>query len=429
MNILQVHNYHAGRGGMEVIFDYTSRVLRDHDHTVIELTRDSSALTSPRVMLGAFARSVYSVATYRETRRLIDAHRLQLAFIHNLYPMLSTSVLDACRDAEIPVVMNIQDYKLTCPMGRHLRGGKNCTKCMDGSVAWSAIHACKGGRVASAAYAVSHGITRARRAYQRGVALFVTPTQFSADYLVRAGFDRDTIAIVPSMCDLPVASPADGKGAYAAFVGRISPEKGVDVLIEAARLTGIPTRIAGTGDLGHASFPENVQLVGGVGREALPDFYRNARFLVVPSIWNEVFGVVVVEAMMMGIPVIASAIGGLGLVFKHEQGGLLVRAGDVGELSAAMRRLWNDADECRRQGHLARDYAQRHFTPQAYYQNLMAAFERALQRRCDRVGSSHADTQFAGDGVPPSDPSSFQNAPSLNDVPSAFPAGSTEVVV
>ena len=201
--------------------------------------------------------------------------------------MLSTSVLDACHDVGVPVMMNIQDYKLTCPMGQHLRNGTVCTKCLDGSVVWSAIHACKGGRLTSAAYAVSHGITRLRHAYNKGVDLFVTPARFVADHLARAGFDPARIMIMPNMCDLSQGEPA-GDGEYAAYVGRLSPEKGIDTLVEAGAQSGIPTHIAGTGVKPRQAPPENVRFVGPVTRGALPDFYRNARFIVVPSVWFEV---------------------------------------------------------------------------------------------------------------------------------------------
>lgn len=382
MKILHVHNYHKGRGGMEVIYDYTTRLLRDHGDEVIELSRDSADLKSPLDKLTAMASGIYSPAAGREARALIEKHKPDLAYIHNLYPMLSTSVLDACRAAGVPTVMNIQDYKLTCPMGQHLRDGKICHKCLTGSVAWSAVHACKGGRVTSAAYAVAHGITRVRRAYHHGIDLFVTPAQFTADYLVSAGYDRNRIEIVPTMCDLPSAKPSTGQGEYAAYVGRISPEKGISILIEAARQTGIATRIAGNGDVPglKESAPANVQFVGAVSREALPDFYRRAKFLVVPSIWNEVYAIVLLEAMTMGIPVIGSKIGGMQEVFEHDISGIAVPPGDARALSSAMQQLWNDPALCTRMGHAARVRAMKLFTPDAFYRRLKTVFERVIHQ-------------------------------------------------
>jgi glycosyltransferase involved in cell wall biosynthesis len=389
MKILHVHNYHVGRGGMEVIYEYTTRLLRQAGHEVIELSLDSKSLNSPMKKLAAFGSSGYSMSAYRQTRQLIETHRPDLAHVHNLYPMFSTSVLSACRAGDVPVVMNVQDYKLTCPMGQHLRNGSICTKCMDGSVAWSAIHACKGGRITSGAYAISHGITRLRRAYQRNVDLFVTPARFTADYLERAGYDRSRIVVIPNMSDLPAGPAASGDGEYAAFVGRISPEKGLNILIDAARIAGIPVRIAGGGTMpDRDQLPENVRFIGALKREALPDFYRGARFLVVPSIWHEVFSIVVVEAMSTGIPVIASNIGGLAEVFEHGRSGLYVPPGNSRALAEAMWRLWADPAACRRMGQTARQYALDHYSPDAFVGRLTAAFGRVVEQKRARSAES-----------------------------------------
>jgi glycosyltransferase involved in cell wall biosynthesis len=380
---------------MEVIYEYTTRLLRQSGHEVIEMSLDSKSLDSPLKKVAAFGSSVYSLSAYRQTRQLIETHRPDLAYVHNLYPMFSTSVLGACRAADVPVVMNVQDYKLTCPMGQHLRNGSICTKCMDGSVAWSAIHGCKGGRLTSGAYAISHGVTRLRRAYKRNVDLFVTPARFTADYLVRAGYERSRIVVIPNMSDLPADPPANGEGEYAAFVGRISPEKGLNVLIDAARIANIPIRIAGGGTMPNREWaPMNVRFVGPLSREALPDFYRGARFLVVPSIWHEVFSIVTVEAMGVGIPVIASNIGGLAEVFEHERSGIYVRAGDPRALAHAMRRLWGDPAACRRMGQAARQYSLERYSPEAFVGRLTAAFGRVVEEH--RTGS--ADFFMAAEG-------------------------------
>ena len=390
MKILHVHSYHVGRGGVEVVFESTTRLLRAHGHEVIEMTRDNADLKSPLAKIGALGSSIFSLASKRRAWDLIETHAPDLAYVHNLYPTLSTSVLDACREAGLPVVMAVHDYKLTCPMGQHLRNGSICTKCLDGSVAWSAIHSCKGGRLTSAAYALSHGITRMRGAYHRGVDFFVTPSRFAADHLVHAGFDRARITVVPHMCDLPVETTERADGEYAAFVGRLSPEKGVDVLLAAAKETTIPVRIAGNGTIATDNAPQNVQFVGSISHDRLPAFYRGARFLVVPSIWFEVFGLIVVEAMFHGIPVIASNIGALPELVENEHNGLLFPAGDAAALAQAMRRLWDDAPLCRRLGNAGRETAAKKYGPDAFYRRLLAVFDRACADRAPAVQRAHS---------------------------------------
>jgi glycosyltransferase involved in cell wall biosynthesis len=123
--------------------------------------------------------------------------------------------------------------------------------------------------------------------------------------------------------------------------------------------------------------------MGALSREALPDFYRRARFLVVPSVWFEVFGLVVVEAMFQGIPVIASNIGGLPELVEHEHNGLLVPAGYGHGLADAMRRLWADPELCRRMGRAGRETALKKYGPDAFYRRLMAAFGRAGAEHCE----------------------------------------------
>jgi glycosyltransferase involved in cell wall biosynthesis len=381
MRILHIHSYHVGRGGLEVIFESTTRLFRDHGHEVIELSRDNAELNSPLAKLTVLGSSIYSLSSKRRAWDLIETHSPDIAYFHNLYPTLSTSVLDACREAGVPVVMDVQDYKLTCPMGQHIRNGKICMKCFDGSTIWSAVHGCKGGRLTSAAYALSHGITRLRHAYEKGVDLFLTPTRFVADHLVRAGFESSRIEIVGNMCGL-AASEHDGAGEYAAFVGRLSPEKGVDVLVEAARLSGIATRIAGKGVMPAVQTPQNVRFVGPISREALNEFYAKARFLVVPSVWYEAGALVAIEAMYHGIPVIASRMGGIPEVVEDGVSGLLVPAGDANALAEAMKRLWDDEALCRRLGRAGRDGAVKSCSPEAYYGRLLDAF--------GRVRASHA---------------------------------------
>jgi glycosyltransferase involved in cell wall biosynthesis len=221
--------------------------------------------------------------------------------------------------------------------------------------------------------------------------LFVTPARFTADYLVRAGYDRSRIVVIPNMSDLPPALSVKGDGEYAAFVGRISPEKGLNVLIDAARICNIPVRIAGGGTMANRDkLPENVRFVGSLSREALPEFYRGARFVVIPSIWQEVFSVVTVEAMGMGIPVIASKTGGLAEVFEHERSGIYVPSGDAEALAGAMRRLWDDPAACRRMGEAARQEAIERYSPEAFLERLTAAFERVLNQRGARTVESLA---------------------------------------
>ena len=383
--MLNVHNHHAETGGFEVFYFGVSEVLRAFGHHVATFERDNATILTAFQKLSAFGSAIYSPASRRDFEATLRDERIDLVHLNNIWPLVSPSVIDACRDAGVPVVMSMQDYKLTCPAGQHLRHGKICEKCMGGREYWAAVHGCRNGRIWSTAYSVRNVVNRLRGPFHDGVTLYLPCTRFVADHLVRGGYEAAKMHVVPDFTDLPDECECDvggrSPGEYVGYVGRISPEKGLPVLIEASRRTGIPVKIAGN----HARMPEllqdlppQVEFVGKLSREELPDFYRKARFNVVPSVWYECFGIVSAEAQGYGNPVIASRIGGLPEVVADGVTGLLVTPGDPADLAAAMRRIWDDAELRQRMSVAARERARREFTPGVFYGRLAAAYRRAI---------------------------------------------------
>ena len=381
MKLFNVHNTHAHPGGMEVLFAALSTLLKKQGHDVVDIGRDNANLKSLAARLSAFGAAIHSPSVYREFSQLVQWHRPQLAHVHNLYPQFSTSALDAFHDNGVPVVMHVQDFKLTCPTAQHLRHGKICEKCLGGHEYWAAIHNCRNSLAMSTAYAVRNAWARSSGRVQRAVSLYLCPTQFVADLIIRGGYPADRVKVIPNFCDLPNVPPRQTAGDYIGYVGRISPEKGLDVLIEAGRRTGLPVKIAGDASLMpqlQHNLPANVSFVGKLSREELPNFLDGVRALVVPSVWYEAFGIVCVEALSRGIPVIASDIGGLGEVVDHEQTGLLVPAGDATALGVAMQRLWDDAAFARTLGDNGYRTARERYTPDAFYRQLSSLWTDVL---------------------------------------------------
>lgn len=384
MKVLNVHNNHEFHGGMEVLFTSISKLLRERGHDVIDLSRNNSELKSLWSKIGAFGTAIYSPSTYREVAALLKQHGPAVAHVWNLYPQFSTSALDAMYDAGLPVLMHVQDYKLTCPAGQHLRHGAICEKCIGGKEYNIVLHRCRGGRAMSTAYALRNAWARLSGRLQRAVSLYVCPTQFVANLIIRGGYPAERVRVVPNFCDLPDVPPREHAGQYIGYIGRISPEKGVDVLIEAARRTGLPTKIAGDPrQMMHLveGAPDNVQFVGGLKREQIPAFLDDVRALVVPSVWYEAFGIVCVEALSRGIPVIAADAGGLSEVIQHNETGLLVPMADPVALGDAMQRLWDDVNLTQRLGRRGYEVARQRYTVEAFYRGITALWSEVTAPR------------------------------------------------
>ncbi|MGF1634554.1 MAG: glycosyltransferase [Phycisphaerae bacterium] len=391
MRVLNVHNYHIGHGGMEVLHESLTRLLRARGHAVQELVRHNEAIDTPLKKLVAVGSGVYSPSAKRDTAEAIRTFRPDVAHLFNLYPQLSVSVIDACHCAGVPVVLHVQDYKLTCPTAQHLRDGQPCHACLGGREYNAARYNCRGSRAMSTAYAVRNAAVRLSRRVHERVSRFITPTRFVRDLTVNAGYPADRMEVIPNFFDLPDAdacTPPTAQGGYVAYVGRISPEKGLDVLLEAARISGLPVKIAGDPSampqLAAQASP-SVQFVGKLGRGEVGPFLNGARFLVVPSVWYEAFGIVAAEAMARLRPVIASDIGGLPEVVQHERTGLLVPPNDAAALAAAMCRLWDDTPLNHRLAEAARIDAQARFTTDAFYERLIPAYRRAAELVADRT--------------------------------------------
>ncbi len=343
MRVIQLTNWHRFGGGSDYIARKTARLLENGGHHVRLLAHDSQALSqSARGKVTAFLRGVYSPAAIREMRGCLESFRPDVVHVHEVYPHHSPWVLAECRRAGVPVVMTCHDYRLTCPVATHLSRGAACTRCASGAAYWCAINNCRGNRLESIAYASRGAVAHAFSLFRNNVSQFVAPSENLRQHMIaEGGFDADKFVVIPNMVDYVADACNPASGEYMAYAGRIAPEKGIDTLIEAARISGLPLQIAGAaGESYRRSSGVNVVWRGHLPHDQLAAFYRNARFVVTPSRWQGAFGLVPAEAMMHGLPVIASRIGALPELVDHGVTGLLFTPEDATELARCMSSLW-----------------------------------------------------------------------------------------
>lgn len=384
MKIFQVYNEQRSRiGGEPAVIDVTTRVLESNGHEsrlVMKSSRDLEHSILKR--FGAFWTGAYNGRSFREMQRLLRSDRPDLVHVHSVYPMFSPSVLLACRQAGIPVVMTVHTHNLTCPTWFHLRDGNICESCMGGHEYQCVLHNCRRNVLESVAYALRSFVARRFRLFHDNVDILMVPTHFSKAMLLRAGFHRDQVVVVPNPTAVTEA-PADRPlGGYVAFAGRVSAEKGVDVLLAAAALMPhLSFKIAGDGPVLSAMVaqaPANVQFVGRLAYDELLTFYKAARLLVVPSVWFEPFGMVAADAMALGLPVVASRIGGLPDVVDEGVTGLLFEPGNAADLAQQIGRIWEDPALGVQLGKSGRAKAVQRYSQQAYYRNLLSAYNFAI---------------------------------------------------
>ena len=404
MKIVLANKYYYLRGGAERHLFDLQRLLEENGHQVLPFAMQDpqnrptplskyfvSPVQTERVRGGwqglcTAGRMLYSLEARRKFTALLADEQPDLVHAHNIYHQLSPSILTAARRRGVPAVMTAHDYKLIAPNYSLFHDGAICEATKPARFWKDISHRCvKGSRLAGALSALEMEWHRAAGLYLNNLETIIVPSRFMKALFVDYGLPEDKLAIVPHFIDPSAWEPKYG-GNYALYVGRLSPEKGVDVLIRAAaRVKEVPVRIVGTGPeekrlrrLAKEVGAANVEFRGYRQGEKLQAEYAGARFMVVPSIWYEVFGLVALEANAMGKPVIASELGGLPEAVSNGETGVLVSAGDDEGLASVMQDLWQDPERCELMGRAGRQWAESAFTPQKYYEHLLKIYEEAI---------------------------------------------------
>jgi glycosyltransferase involved in cell wall biosynthesis len=379
MRVLHVYNLHRQGGGADNATLATINALRERGVQVETFVRNSGDISLDlRGKIDAFVSGLYARAAVEDFTQRLRSFRPNIVHVHELYPLISPWILKECRRRGVPTVMSVYDYRLTCPVHNHYYKGSTCTSCIGGREYKCVTKNCRGNRAESLAFGLRSWIATRKGLFSKNVDRYITPTSFTANWMItNAGIRRRQIDVVPCLIDIPPTTVDPSNGSYIAFAGRFVPEKGVGVAISAARKAGLPIRLAGDANSHHAmESADDVRFVRTRNSDDLAAFYRGARMFVMPSIWFETFGIVVGESMSHGVPVLASSIGALAETTVDGVTGLLFEPGNSDDLAAKMRRLWDDAEYCRKLGRGAREHIVRTASPDVHYKKIIEVYER-----------------------------------------------------
>jgi glycosyltransferase involved in cell wall biosynthesis len=361
------HNRYRERGGEDTAVDGEAELLEKGGHTVVRCIVDNrEEVASARGMLRTALRARRNPESAARAAQIADEAPLDIAHVHNFFPVLSPAVHETLSARGVPVVQTLHNYRFACANGNLLRAGRVCEECIPRGP-WNAVrHGCyRGSRAQTLVWSDTVAHHRARDTWRRCVDRFVAPTAFAARILVKAGLPRERIDVLPLVLADPGETAPPGRGAV--YVGRLAPEKGVDLLIDAWREQGgAPLAIVGSGPA-EAELRERARGVAGVRfLGALPHgevlrVIRDTAFAVVPSRWYEVSPFAAIEALASGRPVVTWRGGSVAELVGDGRAGLLFDALDAASVAQACARLLADPELVRRLGAQAReDYLDRH---------------------------------------------------------------------
>ncbi|MEM8601436.1 MAG: glycosyltransferase family 4 protein, partial [Bacteroidota bacterium] len=301
--------------------------------------------------VGLVARTMWSRETYAAIDTLVREAEIDVVHFHNTLPLVSPAAYHAARKSGAAVVQSLHNYRLHCPGALYFRDGQVCESCLGMTFAWPGVqHGCyRGSKAATAAVAAMTTAHRLLGTWTRAVDRYIAMTDFAHGKFIEGGLPPEKLTMKPNfLADDPGAG--NGAGGYALFVGRLSPEKGIDLILDAWTRAAPPMPLVIAGDGPRADAVEaaagahpSITWVGHQTREGVMKLMADAALLVFSSeCYEGGTPMTLIEAMANGTPVVASDLGGTRSMVEEGVVGTRFAPGDPVALAAAVRRLAND---------------------------------------------------------------------------------------
>jgi glycosyltransferase involved in cell wall biosynthesis len=390
MRVLLVNDYATPTAGAEVMALLLRDELRRRGHDVRVFASRAQLVPGDSfadyTCYGTVSRwqtvsSTWNFSAWWTLRRVLRTFRPEVVHVKMFLWQLSPAILPLLRHT--PTLYNVVTYKPVCPLGsKMLRDGSRCR--------FRAGWAChRHGCLTWQSWILLMTQRRLFRSWRDVFDAFVANSNATGERLAEEDIGPVEISVNGTVPRLP--RPPLNEPPVLAYAGRLSPEKGVDALLEAfARMkdSAPDTRlwIAGDGPQGShlrqqaaaLRVAERVDFLGPLDRTTLEKRFERAWAQIVPSRWDEPFGMVAIEAMMRGTAVVASNSGGLRDIVRDQETGLLVPPGDVGALSKALLTLASNQSLCERMGAAGRRVALSEYTTSGYVDRIEQIYGRLI---------------------------------------------------
>jgi glycosyltransferase involved in cell wall biosynthesis len=462
MKIIQVHNYYKQAGGEDGVVEAEASLLRSRGHVVVPYYKDNEALGVKRwALVKASLQTLWNGATYREFRKVLQSENPDVVHCHNTFPLISPSIYWACAKEKVPVVQTLHNYRLLClnaflfreakkgheALGTRYEGhdfktprpkdqrpvpspsGSVCELCVKKALKYSGIRfrCYRKSLAGSFVVAVMLFLHKLLGTWSRKVTAYIALTEFQKKKMVEGGLPAQKVFVKPNFihdtdddrqerCEKSMVSTVTSeseKPPYCLFVGRLSPEKGCEVLIRAwARFqqgwgaehhaertalslasrdsaSSVP-RLLIIGDgpersslemLAGSLLPnsqrlgsESICFLGRLPKERVLGYMRDAQFLVLPSIWYEGFPMTIVESFSCGLPVLASNDGGMRDTINDNKTGQLFPMGDDAALASKLAWAFEHPGDMAAMGLSARAEFEEMFSADVNYEMLMGIY-------------------------------------------------------
>lgn len=369
-------------------------MLRDKGHTVYEFysTHDVKKFNlypkaidfdSPRIM--DIVNYCYNNDAKKKLAEFIENKKIDIAHLNIFYGKLTSSILKVLVDKKIPIVQTLHEYKLVCPTYKMSCNGEVCGACKGNKFFNAAIKRCNRKSFVRSFVSSIESYFSLIFGSQSKIDRFICVSDFQKNKIIDMGIDEKKLMTVHNFLPLYKLNktPIKENGDFFLYLGRVEVEKGILVFMELAkRRPNMKFVVVGDGgyllqaiDKKLKEKIDNIEFVGKIESDKVDEYLQRAIALVVPSLWMETFGLVILEAFNYAKPVIASRQGGMTEIIMDKENGFLCDVGDADSFLKAVDYIYSNNDVGRKMGECGYARVREVFSEECFYHNIIKIYE------------------------------------------------------
>lgn len=374
MKILQIHNYYQTHGGEASVLEAEKELLEQNGHQVVQLLADNKDLYKL-----PFIKKVF----YKKLEETLKTNNIDVGHIHNVFQIIGPKVYKTLYNYNIPIVQTLHNFRFLCPNGLFFDNNHNiCELCKNGDFNKCLLKKCYQKSYLKS-FLMAARVKKTRKYVENYVSQFIALTDFAKEKFIESGFVNDKIEVKSNFLFLN-NNPISHDKKYALYLGRISEEKGLDVLIEAFKKINFILKIAGNGNYlttlkNKAKEYSNIKFIGFVSGKEKQETLKNCSFMIFSSKCYESFPISILEAYQYHKPVIASNLGGVPNIVRNNYSGYIFENGKTESLIKTIYKML-ESERYKQLGENAFQLFKEKYTQTQNYKILMGIYNNVVKK-------------------------------------------------
>lgn len=351
MKILLIHNKYKQEGGEDSVFTNELKMLKKNGIEVIEYTTSNKTIDNLLTKVIYFFESIFSIRTFIYFLYYLKKENISIVHVHNLFPKISPSIFLACKILNVKSVYTLHNYRLICPTSKLYYNGKVCENSLNNGSWWAiSKRIYQNSFFGTLSLVLNIEIHKMFGTWKNIVDKYICLTQFSKEKFTQFGIPESKISVKYNFSPNAESSNSlpSKEDDYFLFVGRLSDEKGIDLLLEAWMPYYPKLKIIGDGPLKsfvlHKSQEKNVEYLGAMSNSDTKNIMSNAKYLIMYSKWYEGFPMTIVESFSCGTPAIVPDLGSMSEIVNNGKNGWKFNINSTLSFKHTIEKIINDKD-------------------------------------------------------------------------------------